>query len=311
MNELSVILCTRNPREAYLKRTLAALQIQTLSKDRWEFIVVDNASDPALEPRLDLSWHPRARILREEVPGTTPARRCGFRAAGADLIVTVDDDNLLSPDYLEQALSLAASHPFLGAWGGAIDGEFEEPPAEWLLPHLELLAVRPAECGMWSNLYVSWVSTPVGAGMCLRRQVVEAYLASIAAQPGRLILGRVGSSMLSSEDIDIAYHAIDLGMGCGRFPALRLTHLIPKARCERNYLLRLAEGTAESQVYLDWFRSQGALQRVASLRADQVMRLHLRDMLDRGINGAIQIAKQRGRERAYRRLDAGELSLSE
>jgi glycosyltransferase involved in cell wall biosynthesis len=311
MNELSVILCTRNPREAYLKRTLAALQIQTLSKDRWEFIVVDNASDPALEPRLDLSWHPRARILREEVPGATPARRCGFRAAGADLIIIVDDDNLLSPDYLEQALSLAASHPFLGAWGGAIDGEFEQPPAEWLLPHLELLAVRPAEREMWSNLYGSWVSTPIGAGMCLRRQVVDAYLASLASQPGRMILGRAGSSMVSSEDIDIAYHAIDLGMGCGRFLALRLTHLIPKERCDRAYILRLVEGTAESQIYLDWFRSKGALERIARLRADQVLRLRLRDMLNRGINGAIQLAKQRGRERGYRRLDAGELRLPE
>jgi len=311
MNALSVILCTHNPRDAYLKRVLQSLELQTLPRDRWEFIVVDNASSPALEPRLDLSWHPQACVLREDVVGITSARLCGFRAATAELVVCVDDDNVLSPDYLEQALRIGASYPFIGAWGGAIDGEFEQPPAEWLLPHLELLAVRPAEGEMWSNLYGSWVSTPIGAGMCLRRQVVDAYLASLASQPGRMILGRAGSSMVSSEDIDIAYHAIDIGMGCGRFPALRLTHLIPKARCARAYILRLVEGTAESQVYLDWFRSKGVLERIARLRADQVLRLRLRDMLDRGINGAIQIAKQRGRERAYRRLDAGELSLSE
>lgn len=309
MNEISVILCTHNPRDAYLARVLAALESQSLPKDRWEFIVVDSASDAALEPRLDLSWHPQARVLREDVPGTTPARLCGFRAATSGLVVCVDDDNLLSPDYLEQALAVATSHPFLGAWGGAIDAEFEEPPGEWLLAHLELLAVRPAAREMWSNLYGSWASTPIGAGMCLRRGVVDAYVVSIASQPERLILGRSGASMVSSEDLDIAYHAIDIGMGCGRFPALRLTHLIPKARCGLDYILRLAEGTGESQVYLDWFRSKGVLERIPPLRADQVLRLRLRDKLDRGINGAIQIAKQRGRQRAYRRLDAGGLRL--
>ncbi|MBM3862695.1 MAG: glycosyltransferase family 2 protein [Verrucomicrobia bacterium] len=310
MNEISVILCTHNPRDAYLKRVLQSLELQTLPKDRWEFIVVDNASSPALEQRLDLSWHPQARVLREEVAGITPARLCGLRAATADLVVIVDDDNVLSPDYLEQALAIAASRPSLGAWGGVLDAELEEPPAEWMLPHLELLAVRPAGREMWSNLYDSWLSTPSGAGMCLRRRVVDAYLATLASQPARLILGRSESSMIGSEDIDMAYHAIDIGMGCGRFPALRLTHLIPKERCARAYILRLVEGTAESQVYLDWFRSKGVLERIARLRADQVLRLRLRDMLDRGINGAIQIAKQRGRERAYRRLDAGELRLS-
>jgi glycosyltransferase involved in cell wall biosynthesis len=305
MNSLSVIICTLNPRQDYLERTLEALRTQSLGHDHWELVIVDNASDSPLASRLDLSWHPQAVILREETPGIGAARICGFGSATADLIVCVDDDNVLAPDYLEQALKIGESHPFLGAWGGANVGEFDEPPDEWLLPCLEYLAIRPAPKDMWSNLYGSWESTPIGAGMCLRRAVVDAYLESVASTPKRLLLGRSGSSMVSSEDIDIVFHAIDIGLGVGRFPSLRLTHLIPKQRCARDYLLKLVEGTAESQVYLDWFRSQGALKRIARLRPDQVLRLRLSDRIRGGIRGEILLAQQRGRERGYRAVEAG------
>jgi glycosyltransferase involved in cell wall biosynthesis len=305
MNSLSVIICTRNPRQDYLERTLEALRAQSLGFDRWNLVIVDNASDSPLASRLDLSWHPRAVILREETPGTAYARVCGLRSANTDLALFVDDDNVLAPDYLEQALKIGESHSFLGAWGGASVGEFDDPPDEWLLPHLQYLAIRPVPKDMWSNLYGSWESMPIGAGMCLRRAVIEAYLKSMSAQPKRFRLGRSGSSMVSSEDMDIVFHAIDIGMGAGRFSSLRLTHLIPKQRCARDYLLRLVEGTAESQVYLDWFRSQGVLERVARLRFDQVFRLRLSDRIRGGIHGAILIAKQRGRERAYRAVDQG------
>ena len=57
--ELSVILCTHNPRAAFLAETLAGLRAQTLPPERWELLVVDNASNQPLVP--DLAWHPRAR----------------------------------------------------------------------------------------------------------------------------------------------------------------------------------------------------------------------------------------------------------
>ena len=98
--EISVIICTRNPREDYLRRTLDALKAQSLPKDQWELLVVDNASDAPLAGRFDLSWHPNARHVREEKVGLTHARLHGIAASQADLLVFVDDDNVLRPDYL-------------------------------------------------------------------------------------------------------------------------------------------------------------------------------------------------------------------
>src|ERR1700686_4362758 len=44
MPAVSVITCTHNPRTECLSETLASLQAQTLPKDRWELLVLDNAS---------------------------------------------------------------------------------------------------------------------------------------------------------------------------------------------------------------------------------------------------------------------------
>ncbi len=63
---VSVIICSHNPRREYLRRTLEALQAQTLSSTEWELLVIDNRSDPPLAASLELSWHPQSRVVREE-----------------------------------------------------------------------------------------------------------------------------------------------------------------------------------------------------------------------------------------------------
>src|SRR6267143_1882175 len=127
--DISVVLSSYNPRMDYLSRVLQALREQTLPADRWEFIVVDNASKPPLEGRLDLSGLPAARIVVELKQGLSHARRRGFQDARADLIINLDDDNVLDRDYLERTVGLAAQYPFIGAFGSQIRAEFEQPPA--------------------------------------------------------------------------------------------------------------------------------------------------------------------------------------
>ena len=148
---LSVVICTHNPRPRYFRRMLDALSLQTLPKDQWELLVIDNRCDYPLQGRADLSWHPGARIVREETLGLTPARLAGIREASGDILVFVDDDNVLDQDYLEQALKIADERPFLGAWSGRSQGEFEAPPPEWTRRYWGNLAIREFEQEVWSN----------------------------------------------------------------------------------------------------------------------------------------------------------------
>src|SRR5262249_8494301 len=93
--DVSVILPTHAPHAGRLARALAGLREQTLPRDRWELLIVDNASpDQGIFAAVDLHWHSNARIVREERLGLTHARVAGIRAASGDALVFVDDDNV-------------------------------------------------------------------------------------------------------------------------------------------------------------------------------------------------------------------------
>lgn len=152
---VSVVIPTHNPRMDYLARVIDALRQQTLAKDLWELVIIDNGSREALAVAssqssgvsrktniVDLSWHPNARIVREEQLGLTFARLRGFAEAKGELIVLVDDDNVLAPDYLQTAMRLAQKHPKLGAFGGKCLPEFEVEPPEWLKARGKGLGLR-------------------------------------------------------------------------------------------------------------------------------------------------------------------------
>lgn len=126
--DLSVITCSHNPREGYLAQVFDALKKQTLDQQRWEYLLIDNASANPLAARSDLSWHSNARPIREEKLGLTHARLRGIREARGSILVFVDDDNVLDADYLEQVVHVSDEWPRLGAWGGQTRPRFEVPP---------------------------------------------------------------------------------------------------------------------------------------------------------------------------------------
>jgi glycosyltransferase involved in cell wall biosynthesis len=247
---LSVVICTHNPRPEPLERTLRSLRAQTLPLATWELLIVDNASAPPLRERLDLSWHPRARIVEEPTLGLTTARLAGIRHSSAPLLVGVDDDNVLATDYLAVALALGSEKPFLGVWGGAVVPEFETPPPDWITPYLGLLALRDPRTEIWAKSDTLTDAIPCGAGICYRRPVALRWMESMATNPLRLRLGRIGQALGSGEDGDLAFTACDLGLATGVFPRLRLVHLIPARRLTLDYMERLVEDMHRSEVLL-------------------------------------------------------------
>lgn len=251
MIEISVIVCAHNPRMDYLGRVLEALRAQTLHCQQWELLVVDNRSDIPLKERVDLTWHPHARSVREDELGLTAARLRGIGESRGETVIFVDDDNVLDDDYLTQAREISGARRQLGVWGGSIRGEFECPPPEWVQPHLPMLAISEVAVDRWSNTRDVSVCLPVGAGMCIRRPVAEAYRKAVLDDVNRGRLDRRGNELGSAGDTDIALTAFDLGLGTGVFCALRLTHLIPQERIQEDYLLRLMEGLSYSHLILN------------------------------------------------------------
>ena len=242
----SVVLCSHNPRTEYLQRTLDALRGQTLSTAEWELLLIDNASEQPLARRFDLAWHCNARHLKEEQLGKMFAWRLGIRNAVAETLIFVDDDNVLSDDYLEQAIGIADEKVFIGVWGGNVIPEFESPPPSWCREQMWRLAVTEVGEDIWSNLRDGFTTMPVGAGMCIRRAVGLNYLEWCRQNPQSFALDRSGHALGGYGEMNLAHSAIDLGLGTGRFACLRLTHLIPSSRLTLSYFVRHAEQDAAS-----------------------------------------------------------------
>jgi hypothetical protein len=158
------------------------------------------------------------------------------------LLIFVDDDNVLAPDYLADAIEIYKDYPFLGAFGGSIEGEFEVEPPSSITPYLEGLTIRKITRDHWSNAREWSEATPFGAGMCVRREVAELYFEGVRADRMRFALGRRGASLGAGEDTDMAWTSFSLNKGTGCFPRLRLTHLISKDRLTESYVERLYTG---------------------------------------------------------------------
>ncbi len=248
--KLSLAICTHNPRADVLERTLRSLQKQSLPLGQWEMFLVDNASTNNVVETMDLAWHPAARVVQEARVGLTMARLRGIQEAKAELILFVDDDNELTPDYLSNLLGIATKYSMLGVIGaGRIVPEFEEAPDPRLLPYTPMLALREVAESYWSNDPKDG-TLPWGAGMAVRREVADRYHAMILADPEKQRLDRAGNTLNSCGDDEFSWVACEMGFGKGVFTELSLVHLIGRSRVQKEYLLRLAEGHAFSRSLL-------------------------------------------------------------
>jgi glycosyltransferase involved in cell wall biosynthesis len=300
MVNCSVIICTHNPREAYLNRVLDGLRKQTLSPERWELLLIDNKSAEPVMGRFDLSWHPLGKHLLEEELGLTPARLRGISHSTASLLVFADDDTVLAPDYLEATLAIEKQWPFIGVWGGSSEPEFEKPLPDWVGTERWRLTIADVKEDIWSNCREGFETIPFGAGMCVRKAAALRFADLSRNSKTRKSLGRKGTSLSGYEDMELAHCALDLGFGTGRSSRLRLTHLIPASRLTLDYFVRHAEGDAASFML---FRASRGLP--ITKPAPATILGKLRWFLHRRLNGVsrehfeIQKAHDRGLNRGY------------
>ena len=250
---VSVILCTHNPRPDFLSRVLASLRGQTLPAERWEFLLVDNASEQTLAEICDISWHSQGKHIRENELGLTPARLRGIQESSGELLLFVDDDNLLAPDFLVQATAISARCPDLGAFGaGILEPEFEVQPPVELRPRLGLLALRHEPSAFWSHSTTDTHCRPWGAGLCVTRRVANLYRQLVADLGITEVLDRRGKRLFCGGDEVFSRVAAEFGLRFGVFPELCITHLISAGRLNQRYLVRLTHDHALSHGVLEY-----------------------------------------------------------
>lgn len=129
---LSVIIPTQN-RSKYLSSLLDSLFLQKAGSFAWEIIVVDNAStDDTLDVAQEKTRQAPVplRYVYELKPGLHQSRHRGTREAEGELIAFLDDDTVLSPEWIS-GVDLILSKK-ADAVVSRILPKWEELPPKWL-----------------------------------------------------------------------------------------------------------------------------------------------------------------------------------
>ena len=117
---ISVIIPTYRP-QAYIWECLLSLATQTLPKNLYEIIIVLNGCNEPFHSQIQqyiIDYLPahQVQLIQTDTGGVSNARNLGLDAAKGDYITFIDDDDYISPTYLEELYTLADENTIVLAY---------------------------------------------------------------------------------------------------------------------------------------------------------------------------------------------------
>lgn len=108
---LAVIICTFN-RAKYLKLVLESFNAQTVSKDLFEIIIVDDGSSDNTKEVVESFCYTRPiKYFYQKNSGLASAKNHGIYAAQGDILLFFDDDDVATPTLIEEHLKTHKKYP--------------------------------------------------------------------------------------------------------------------------------------------------------------------------------------------------------
>lgn len=234
---VSVIICCYNS-ALRIQQTLEALSKQEYKQQTpWEIVLVDNNCNDGTPDIAEAIWASYGceisfTIVKENQPGLGHARRCGVAAALYSIVIFCDDDNWLSPNYVQHVYELMQFDQSIGAYGGMGIPVFETEEPYWFYMFSEAYALGAqdiyGERDKIFNLY--------GAGLAVQKKLLQKFYES-GFKP--LLSGRIGKNLSSSEDTEITYAFVLMGYKLAYSGDLKFFHYLPKDRLQLEYLKKL------------------------------------------------------------------------
>jgi len=226
--DLTIVICTHN-RARLLEGALESLEEQSLEGDRFEVIVVDNASTDdtgqvvslhAERGKIDL------RYVKEPELGLDAARNRGIREARGGIVAFLDDDARARYDWAAAILEGFRLHdaPILG---GRVDLVWEIPRPSWFS---DVLLRYLIHCDYGSE--AEEVTSPpwlYGTNVAFRKSLFQEIGLF------RLDLDRKGESLMGGGDTEFFVRARARGRKLVYLPTLVVRHLVPAIRLSRRF----------------------------------------------------------------------------
>src|SRR5215813_11630510 len=164
MPKLSVVIPTKN-RSALLAEAVERIESQTVPKEHYEVIVIDNDSSDNTRTVLEqkAKTYRNFRFGVQEKPGAAATRNSGLRLASGDLILFIDDDVQAEPSLVEAHLESHQKNQNASVIGAVSMpwGDTSDPFLRYLRDHRILNPYTPSKGPIdFSYYHTCNVSTP-------------------------------------------------------------------------------------------------------------------------------------------------------
>ncbi|MHC4830163.1 MAG: glycosyltransferase family 2 protein [Planctomycetota bacterium] len=247
MLEASVIVATHNGGQ-HLKSSLPALapSVQGLSEDRYEVIVVDNAStDGTGEVALGLrSCVPNLRVVREDNPGLCHARNRGIAESRSPIVAFIDDDAAAGVGWVQAYLDLFRDVPRAASCGGPIDVRWLADKPAWWTDGLDEIFNR-FDLGPRRRA-LRYPRLPIGTNMAYRRETFERVGGFDVAY------GRAGGASVVGDESEIGLRIQRAGGVILYEPRARIEHFAYAKRMTKEYARLRAAAHAHARCHIDY-----------------------------------------------------------
>ena len=241
--QISVVICTYN-RAAYIQEAMESLYQQSLSRELFEVIVVNNNStDHTQTICLEfIQSHPDAHFYYYNEPrqGASYARNSGAAYAQSPLLCFMDDDAIAEKEYLKRIIDFFAQYPDAGGLGGRIIPKYIPEEPKWMSHYVSSLVghfdYSPTITIFSPNKY------PLESNMIIRKQDFDAIKGFNTALPGV-----VGNLRIGGEGKDFFFRLKALGRTIYYDPSIRVQHVVETAKLTKEYMYRVASGIGRGE----------------------------------------------------------------
>ena len=253
--DISIIIPTHN-RAALAEQAVRSAMALDYPKDRYEIIVVDNASRDSTQQIVQSLQKDSngcdLRYVLEEQLGLHHARHAGARSAKGDILVFTDDDATFDPGWLQAYAKAFAVNPEMIAAGGPVRPKWEAPPPPWLRDYMEQESKDTKMFGILSLMepYDEFRIDPqgffFGVNMAIRRHTL--------LEVGGFNPESFGDMWLGDGETGLNRKLWQRGMLIGYVPDALVYHHIPAQRMTVKYFHHRMANEGACEVYARFHR---------------------------------------------------------
>lgn len=240
---ISVVICTYN-RADYIQEAMESLYNQTLTKESFEVIVVNNNSTDNTEivctnfiaNHIDGQFY----FVNEKQQGASFARNTGAKIAKSPLLCFMDDDAVAEKNYLQRIIQFFDTYPSAGGLGGRIIPRYIPSEPKWMSYFVSSLvgnfdyAQKVTEFS--PNKY------PLESNMIIRKEDFLAVNGFNTALPGV-----IGNFRIGGEGKEFFLKLKATGKSIYYDPSIIVEHIVETKKLTGEYLYRVASGIGRGE----------------------------------------------------------------